>query len=99
MQKSVTLTSVGVLSAGKVFAAADGIIGLIFSLYVAIILPITHGEGYQHILFGLRLGGVSAIICMPVIYAAIGFFSGLLTSILYNLAAGLTGGVVLNLDE
>lgn len=42
--------------------------------------------------------GVGAIVIAPIIYACIGFVGGLISSVLYNLVAGMMGGIELDVE-
>ena len=42
--------------------------------------------------------GVGSVVILPVFYGVIGFLAGALMSAIYNVVAGLAGGVELNLE-
>jgi hypothetical protein len=42
--------------------------------------------------------GITTIILIPVIYGVCGFIAGLLIAALYNVVAGLTGGIAIELE-
>jgi hypothetical protein len=97
----MTVKRIGVLSCGKLMGILYGglglIIGGIFTLFALLGSAIGMASGEQEAILGV-LFGVGAIIVMPIFYGAIGFISGLLTSALYNLAAGLVGGIELEVQ-
>jgi hypothetical protein len=41
---------------------------------------------------------VGALIIMPIFYGVIGFIGGIIGSLLYNLAAGVIGGIRMDLE-
>jgi hypothetical protein len=90
------LKNFGVLSTGFIGAVVNAFLGLIAGVVVAIIsftpawiaLPFVRGP----------LTGVLAIVVLPLVYGAIGFASGVVLAVLYNLAARLVGGVKLLLE-
>jgi len=96
------LKRIGVLSCGKMmgvlYALLGLIIGAVFSLlsFVGAMAGVASGE--KEAVFGLLLG-VGAILILPIFYGVIGFLGGLLTSFLYNIVAGIVGGVELHLEQ
>jgi hypothetical protein len=75
-------------------------IGLIIGLCVALVsmlagLPTGLGEqsGEFPGSFVAPLFGVGAIVFLPLLYAAFGLIGGAIGSALYNMAAGLVGGI------
>jgi hypothetical protein len=96
------LKRIGVLSCGKMmgvlYALLGLIIGAVFSLlsFVGAMAGVASGE--KEAVFGL-LFGVGAILILPIFYGVIGFLGGLLTSFLYNIVAGIVGGVELHLEQ
>ena len=43
--------------------------------------------------------GMAALIILPVIYAVVGFFSGLIGAALFNLVTAITGGIKVQLED
>jgi hypothetical protein len=93
--------SVGVISVAKMlgclYALIGILIGAIFSL-VALAAPAARGPagapGFPNLLFG-----VGAIIAIPIFYGVLGFIGGLISGGLYNLLAGMIGGIELELSR
>ena len=103
----MTVRRVGVLSLAKmqgllmfVMGLIIGVIyGLIFMLFGAAMSSLApRGEGQA-------MGGVSSIviglilmIAIPVFYGIIGFIAGAIGGFIYNIAAGIVGGIELDLE-
>lgn len=91
----ITIKRVGVLSSGKITAAFCGILGIIFvSIFAAIsltltILDVVLSDGDWT---GILVGGGFGLL-MIVLYAVMGFISGCLYALIYNLAAKYLGGI------
>jgi len=86
-----------VMSLGKMMGVLDAILGLIIggviaiaSLMGATLAP--HEASGSGSFYGMMFG-VGAIIFIPICYGLIGFISGLLIAALYNILAGIVGGV------
>jgi hypothetical protein len=101
MAKSV-IRRLGVLSVAKLQGTLYALLGLLvgavfalFSLFGAA-LGSSMGSDHQGSIFGAALG-VGAIVIFPVFYGLLGFVVGLVVAALYNLVAGLTGGVEIEL--
>ena len=47
---------------------------------------------------GGLIGGVAALLILPVMYGVFGFIGGLIIAVLYNLVAGMAGGIQLDLE-
>jgi hypothetical protein len=96
----MVLKSVGVVSVVKVFAALYAVLGLIGGLFLTVIslAGLAGGlAGEEGAALGLVFG-VGAIVVLPVFYAAIGALVGAAGAALYNLFAGMLGGVRLDLE-
>lgn len=93
------LKRIGPLSLAKVFlvlyAGIGLIVGIIFA--VAAIAGATAGMSEEAGPLAGLIFGAGAIIFLPILYAVMGAVAALLIAGLYNLAAGLTGGVELEL--
>jgi len=92
----MVITRVNAFSVAKVaavlYAGLGLIAGALFSLIgmvgVGAALAGTEGAGFASALFG-----VGAIIIMPIFYAVIGFIFSFIAASLFNIAAGMTGGI------
>jgi hypothetical protein len=98
---------IGVLSLAKiqgllmfVFGLIIGVIyGLIFMIFGAAMSSLTRGGDNQ------MMGGVSSIVfgvimmvTIPIFYGILGFVGGAIGGLIYNIAAGIVGGVKLELE-
>ncbi len=95
------LTRIAPLSVAKVAFVLYALIGLIIGAIVAVasLIGATLGLG-QHdgsALFG-AIFGVGAIVLLPILYGVIGTIGALVMAGIYNLAAGLMGGIELTLE-
>lgn len=97
----MVLRSVGVLSVGKVMGTLYALVGLIMGAILALMAmaggAIQAENGAEAMVPGATLG-IAAIIVMPILYGIGGFIGGIVTGALYNLVAGLVGGVEMNFD-
>ncbi len=100
----MTIKHIRVLSLAKMMGSIYGgiglVIGLLFSFFA--LLGTAFGSAFQNrggpeALFGV-LFGVGAVVIFPVLYGAMGFLGGLLTSAIYNLAARVVGGIELEVE-
>lgn len=101
-----TVKRIGVLSLGKVmggvyalfgvliggFFALFGLLGLLGGMAAAVESSEALGGAFASLVFG-----AGALIFFPLFYGFFGFVGGLLTALIYNLVAGLFGGVELEL--
>lgn len=91
------LKKINPISCGKMMGALYAIIGLIAGIIFAIaslmgasIAPSESSGGSA--IIGM-LFGVGAIIFLPICYGLFGFISGLIVPAIYNILAGIVGGV------
>ena len=98
----MVLRSVGVLSCGKMmgilYACMGLLIGLFFGLFSLIGLAIPQQQNAGNPMPFLIGGGLFMIILLPVMYGIMGFIGGIIMAALYNLVAGIIGGLELDLD-
>ncbi len=101
----MVLKRVGVASAAKMtgalYAGGGLLVGAIFACIALV------GAGAAESLSGSSNGmtgmfgalfGVSAIVILPIVYGIMGFVGGAIFAWLYNLVAGMTGGIELDLQ-
>ena len=92
----------GVLSVGKVSGMLYALFGLLAGAILALLslfgagltaaLQESGAPAFMGVLFGF-----GAIIILPIFYGVIGFLGGMLSAAIYNLAAGATGGIEMEL--
>ena len=94
------LRRIGPFSVAKLFGVLYAILGLIIGALVSLIALVGSAIGStssaNNPVFGIVFG-VAAVIVLPIIYGAMGFLGGLITAGLYNLVAGIVGGIELEL--
>ena len=91
----MVITRVNAFSVAKVAAVLYAGIGLIAGALVSLV-----GMAWGHAIANTEGGaffgaifGVGAIIIMPICYAIIGFIFSFIAASLFNVAAGMTGGI------
>lgn len=91
--------SVGVGSVAKIYGAISAGIGLLIGLCFALASMVGAGfaESREVSLFGPMLG-VGAVVALPIFYGVMGLIGGAISAVLYNLFAGMVGGVRLDLE-
>jgi hypothetical protein len=89
----MVINRVGPLSCAKIAGTLYAILGLIigacFSLFALAGMSSDRTGGAM---FGVLLG-VGAIVALPIFYGIIGFIGTIIMGWLYNVAAGIVGGV------
>ncbi len=95
----MVLKSIGVFSMAKMLGALYATIGFLIGLLFALLSVVGAGISDSGSVGLLALVfGVGAVIILPVFYGVLGFIGGALLSALYNLIAGMAGGIELNLE-
>ena len=92
---------IGVLSVGKVGGLIYGTLGLIFG---AIFAGVSLLGGFAAMGRNEAAGalgmffGVGAIVFLPIFYGILGALMGMLMAAIYNLVAGMIGGIELDVE-
>jgi hypothetical protein len=96
----MVITKVGVMSLGKLMGLLYAAIGIVFGLLYALFAVVgggammAMGGGDGAMGGGMMMGmGIAAVIILPIFYGVLGFIGGLITALLFNLAAKYTGGL------
>ena len=98
---------VGVFSVAKimgiVMAAFGLLIGVIYGLMImtvgaAMMMAASSRSGGPGAGIGI-VGGLIAMIAIPIFYGIIGFIIGLIYGVAYNVASGVVGGIELELEN
>jgi hypothetical protein len=104
MEVRVIIRRIGPGSAAKVMGTMYAFWGFIFGALIAVIAMAGAGIGAaasDESAMPMWLGpmfGVGAIIAMPICYGILGAIFGALTAVIYNVIAGMVGGLSLDVE-
>ncbi len=87
---------VGVWSVSRMYGAVSTVFGLIAGVIFACIALIGAGVASQNPdvpSFAGPLFGVGAVIFLPIFYGVLGLIAGAIGGALYNVCAGMVGGI------
>jgi hypothetical protein len=98
----MVISKIGAMSLAKIMGVTYALLGLLIggcfaliSLAGAGLASASSDEGGMPAMFGAMFG-VGAIIIAPILYGVMGFLSGLIGALIYNVVAGMMGGVELD---
>ena len=87
------------MSAAKIYGAITAVMGFILGAFFALFSMVGVAAAPDASVGILSaMFGVGAIIFMPIMYGIIGFISGALTAVIYNVVAGMVGGIELETE-
>jgi uncharacterized membrane protein len=93
----MTITRVGPLSVAKVAGLLYVVIGLIAGCVLSLVAMVggfAASAGDANVAGPLAaLFGVGAIVILPIFYGVLGFIGSLIMAALFNVAAGMVGGI------
>ena len=100
---NVTLRRLGVLSVAKIQAILMFVMSLIIAIPYGLIVilfgaALTGASGSGEAGAAGVIGGIMIMILIPVLYAIIGFVGGAIAAALYNLLAGVVGGIEMEFE-
>lgn len=98
----LTIKRVGVLSVAKIYAAIFVVYGLIVGvinlffvmIFGAFLGSISSDAGGSVILMGFVM-----MFVYPILFAIFGFIGGAISALIYNVAAGMAGGIELEVED
>lgn len=95
----MVIRRVGVWSIARMYGALSAGMGLIFGLIIAVASAVgmTLGEGDEPPFIAAAFG-VGAVVILPIFYGVLGIVVGAIGAGLYNLLAGIVGGVTLDVE-
>ncbi len=104
------IKKLGILSVAKIQAVMMLVLSLLIAIpYGLIIIVISLiggvGAGSQDGMSGLMVGGggvvmgIIVMIAIPILYAIMGFIAGVISALVYNIFAGLVGGVEIEVEN
>jgi hypothetical protein len=104
----MTIRRFGVFSVAKINGLLGFIIGLLIGLIYGLFLilfgaamsALAPGGGNEALAGGVStvVLGVITMIAFPIIYGFLGFLGGAISAVVYNLAAGMIGGIKFELE-
>ena len=83
-----TITEIDVMSLAKLHAVLNGLIGAIMGIVLALIALVKN-----------PILAVVLLIGVPIGFAILGFVSGAISALLFNLAVGWSGGLKIDLEK
>jgi len=79
-------------------AIFQGALMAAFGLFAALIIMLFSSMMGTHQAGVLGMVGVAALIILPIMYGVIGFIAGAIGGALYNLVAGIVGGIEIDVE-
>ena len=93
----MVIKRVGPMSVAKVAGVLYALIGLLIGGIFSLVMAVAGGfMGTQQEMPIPMLGtffGVGAVVVLPIFYGVLGFVGGAIGALIYNLVAGWTGGI------
>ena len=95
----MVIRRVGVWSVARLYGALSAAMGLLIGLIIAVASTIgmTMAEGDEPP-FLAGIFGAGAVVILPLFYGCLGLVAGAIGAALYNLLAGMMGGVVIETE-
>jgi hypothetical protein len=99
----MVIRRVGPLSCAKIAGAVYAVIGLCFGLFFAAFGSLFSAAGMASDapsgmpMIG-ALFGIGAIVILPILYGVMGFIATLISAAIYNLVAGVVGGIEIDVQ-
>ena len=90
------------LSVGKIAGLLYAVIGLLIGALVSVIAMAgarLGGEAGDSVPLVGMLFGAGAIIFLPICYGIVGFIGSVVAAAIYNIAAGVVGGIRIDVDQ
>jgi hypothetical protein len=95
----MVIKRVGPLSCAKVVAALYMIVGVVVGALISLASMAGGMVSDEPWVAGLGAAvGIAAIIVLPIVYGSLGFVATLIGAFLYNIAAGIVGGVEIDVQ-
>ena len=98
----MVIRRIGVWSLARIYGVITATIGLIIGLFVALFSVAGAGAGLAGDADGpawlMPIFGVGAIIFLPLFYGVMGVVSGAIGAAIYNLFAGIVGGITVDVE-
>ena len=90
------------MSCAKVAGVLYALMGLLFGLCFSLVFLLLGGQAdsaaFQGPIIGM-LFGAGAVVVLPIFYGVLGFVTTAIAAVLYNLIAGVVGGIEVEVDQ
>ena len=96
--QSVRVKRIDAVSAGTMLGALYVFVGLLVGGIMFLVALAGVATGGSPAVGGM-IGGVLALIGLPLLYGVMGFIGGLIIAALYNLVAGFVGGIQIEFES
>lgn len=100
------IKKLGVLSVAKMYAVIMLVVSLIISIPYGLIIMVfgaammgTGERGGMAAGGGSIVAGLAVMIILPIVYSAMGFVGGAIGALLYNIFAGIVGGIEIEVEN
>ena len=97
----MVIKRVGVMSVGKLYGVMCAALGLIFGILFAAIGSL--GAGFASASGSSAMPfagiGIAAVFVIPIVYGIFGFIGGRISAVLYNVFAGIVGGIEVHTED
>jgi hypothetical protein len=103
----MTIRRLGVMSVAKIQALLMFVIGLVIGVIYGLLFIVfgaaiaafaPRGEGQAMGGVGSVVGGLAIMVVFPILYGFLGFLGGAIGALIYNVAAGVVGGIKFELE-
>lgn len=96
----------GIFSVAKMYALIMFVVSLLIAIPYGLIIIVfslmgsstARGDEAWLIGGGGIVAGIAIMIILPIVYAVIGFIAGAIGALIYNIFAGIIGGVEIEVD-
>ena len=93
-ENEMVLKSIGVASTGKMLGCLYAIMGLFIGIIFSVMSLAAGAAGGMKGGAGIEaMFGVGAVIALPLFYGVMGYIGGILLAVMYNIVAGIVGGI------
>lgn len=82
---------------GLIIGVIYGLVFMVFGAAISALAP--QGEGQAMSGVGSIIGGLIIMIAFPIFYGVLGFIGGAIGALIYNIAAGVVGGIKFELES
>ncbi len=104
------IKKLGIISVAKIYAVMMLVLSLLIAIPYGLIIIVVSligglGAGSQDGLAGLAVGGggvvmgIVVMIVIPIVYGFMGFIGGILSALVYNIFAGIVGGIEIEVEN